>query len=129
MISRTAFRKQGSAICEVTRQSIRSDFEAFTKGSEGREVARAEKASELTPEEAAARVGEEIIVPAMRRELEEFRALGVPPGDDDRVAALLEAFAEGVEAAEAHPEEAAANGTEAFGRSGRVAGAYGLEGC
>jgi len=128
-ISKAAFTKQGSAICEATRRGIRSDFEAFTKGSEGRKVARAEKAGELTPEEAAARVGEEIIVPAMRQELEEFRALGVPPGDDDRVAALLEAFAEGAEAAEAHPEEAAANGTEAFGRSGRVASAYGLEGC
>jgi hypothetical protein len=128
-ISRSAFVEKGSAICVATRRGIRSDFEAFTKGKQGKEVERAEKANELTPEEAAAQVGEEIIVPAMRQELEELRALGVPPGDDDKVTALLVAFEEGVEKAEKHPERAATVGTEAFGESGRVAGDYGLEGC
>jgi hypothetical protein len=128
-ISRSAFVEKGSAICVSTRQGIRSDFEAFTKGSEGQEVARAERAGELTPEEAAARVGEKIIIPAMRQELEEFRALGIPPGDSDKVTALLETFEEGVKKAEKSPERAAASGTEAFGESGRVAAAYGLEGC
>jgi hypothetical protein len=128
-ISRSAFVEKGSAICVATRQGIRSDFEAFTTGDEGREIERAEKAGELTPEEAAAQVGEEIIVPAMRKELEEFRALGIPPGDNDEVATLLKAFEEGLEKAEGHPERAAANGTEAFGSSGEVAGDYGLEGC
>ena len=128
-ISRSAFVEKGSAICVATRQGIRSDFEAFTKGREGREIERAEKANELTPEEAAAQVGEEIIVPAMRQELEELRALGVPPGDDEKVMALLTAFEEGVEKAEEHPERAATDGTEAFGKSGRAADAYGLDGC
>lgn len=65
----------------------------------------------------------------MKRELEEFRALGIPAGDDDQVNALLVAFAEGLEKAEAHPERAATTGTEAFGKSGELAGEYGLEGC
>jgi hypothetical protein len=128
-ISRSAFVEKGSAICVATRQGIRSDFETFTKGEGGREIARAEKANELTPEEAAAQVGEEIIVPAMRQELEEFRALGVPPGDDEKVTALLKALQEGVEKAEKHPERAATDGTEAFGKSREVADDYGLEGC
>jgi hypothetical protein len=128
-ISRSSFIKRGSAICVATRRGIRSDFETFTKGKGGREIERAEKANELTPEEAAEQVGEEIIVPAMRQELEEFRTLGVPPEDDDKVTALLEAFEEGVEKAEEHPERAATNGTEAFGESRRVAGGYGIEGC
>lgn len=128
-VSRSKFVKEGSAICAATRRGIRSDFEAYTRGREGKEVARAEKANELTPEEAAATVGEKIVVPAMRHELAEFRALGIPEGDDDQVNALLDAFEEGVEKAETDPEQAATDGTEAFGKSGRLAGEYGLEGC
>jgi hypothetical protein len=110
----------------ATRRGIRSDFEAFTKSAEGREVERAEKAGELTPGEAAAQVGKEIVVPAMRRELEEFRGLGVPPGDDQEVTALLVALEAGLERAESKPERAAADG---FTESGEVAEDYGLEGC
>lgn len=128
-VSKAEFVKEGGAICVATRKGIRSDFEAFTRSSEGRELERAEKANELTPVEAAAKVGEEIIVPAMRQELEEFRALGIPDGDDDQVNALLEAFEEGAEKAEEHPERAATDGTEAFGGSGDVADDFGLVGC
>lgn len=128
-ILRSAFAEKGSAICLATRRKIRSDFEAYVRGQEGREVERAEKAGKLTAEEAAAKVGETIIVPAMRQELEELEALGAPAGDKDRVNALLTAFEEGVERAARHPERAASDGTEAFGKSGKVAANYGLEGC
>jgi hypothetical protein len=128
-ISKSAFVEKGSAICLATRRQIRSDFEAYRKGSQGKEIERAEQANELTPEEAAAKVGKEVIVPVMRQELEEFQALGIPPGGDDQVTALLDAFGEGIEAAEGHPERVATDGTEAFGKSGRLATDYGLEGC
>jgi hypothetical protein len=128
-ISKSEFLEKGSAICVSARRGIRADFEAYARGSEGRGDTLAEKAGELTPVEAAAKVGRKIIVPAMKRELEEFRALGMPKGDDDRVNALLSAFEEGVEKAEAHPERAATTGTEAFGKSGKLASKYGLEGC
>lgn len=128
-IPKREFVEKGSAICVATRTGIRSDFEVYARSREGREVELAEKADEMSPEEAAANVGIKIIVPAMKRELEEFRALGIPEGDDDRVNALLSAFEEGVEKAEAHPERAATTGTEAFGKSGKLASEYGLEGC
>jgi len=128
-ISRAVFVKKGGAVCLATKRQIRSDFEAYRKGPQGKEMERAEKANELTPKEAAAKVGKEIIVPVMRQELEEFQALGVPPGDDAEVTALLEAFEEGIEKAQRHPERVASDGTEAFGKSGRLAGDYGLEGC
>ncbi|HXS33711.1 MAG TPA: hypothetical protein VN758_08070 [Solirubrobacterales bacterium] len=128
-ISKPAFVEKGGAICVATRRQIRSDFEAYRKGPEGREIEKAEQANELTPEEAAAKVGKEVIVPVMKQELEEFRALGIPPGGDNQVTALLDAFAEGIEAAERHPERVATDGSEAFGKSGRLADDYGLEGC
>jgi hypothetical protein len=128
-ISKAAFADKGSAICLAARRQIRSDFEAYRKGPQGKEIERAEQANELTPEEAAAKVGREVIVPVMKQELEEFRALGIPPGGDARVTALLDAFEEGIEAAENHPERVATDGTEAFGKSGRLAADYGLEGC
>jgi hypothetical protein len=128
-ISRARFIEKGSAICVATKREIRADFEAYRKGKQGREIERAEKSDELTPVEAAAKVGKEVIVPVMHQELEEFQKLGIPPGDEDQVAALLVAFEEGVEAAETHPERVATDGTEAFGKSGKAAGTYGLEGC
>jgi hypothetical protein len=128
-ISRAAFVRKGGAICLATKRQIRSDFEAYRKGPQGKEIERAEKANELTPEEAAAKVGNELIIPAMREELEEFQALEVPPGGDAEVAALLGAFEEGIEKAVRHPERVATDGTEAFGKSGRLADDYGLEGC
>jgi hypothetical protein len=128
-VSKSEFVKEGSAICVATRKGIRSDFEAYIRGRKGREIERAEQANEMTAEEAAAKVGDEVIVPAMRQELEEFLSLGIPEGDDVQVKALLKTFDEGVEKAERHPERAAMNGTEAFGESGRLAGEYGLEGC
>jgi hypothetical protein len=128
-ISRATFIEKGSAICLATKREIRADFETYRKGEQGREIEKAEKSNELTPVEAAARVGREVIVPVMHQELEEFRVLGVPAGDDDRVTALLDAFEQGVEAAEGHPERVAMDGTEAFGKSGRLASEYGLENC
>jgi hypothetical protein len=128
-IPKREFVEKGSAICVATRKRIRSDFEVYTRGKEGREVELAEKAEEMTPEEAAGRIGRKIIVPAMKRELEEFQGLGIPEGDEDQVDALLRAFEEGVEKADAHPERAATTGTEAFGTSGKLASEYGLRGC
>lgn len=128
-ISRAAFIEKGSAICLATKRKIRADFEAYRKSEQGREIGKAERADELTPVEAASRVGRDVIVPVMHQELEEFRALGIPPGDDDQVTVLLRAFEEGIEAAEGHPERVAMDGTEAFGRSGKAATDYGLEYC
>jgi hypothetical protein len=128
-ISREEFVKEASSVCRKTGERIQSEFTAYGKSREGREDVRAEEAGELTFREAAIGVANEIVIPAMRRQLAELRALGVPEGDEGRAKALLDAFGEGVEKAEKRPERAAQDGTEAFGRQERLADEYGLQGC
>jgi hypothetical protein len=128
-ISRAQFVREASAICGRTRDRIQSEFAAYGKSREGREAVRAEKAGELTYGEEAVRVGRRIVIPAMRRQFDELRALGVPAGGEERAKVLLAAFGAGVGKAEAHPERAAQDGTEAFGKQERLAEEYGLENC
>jgi len=128
-ITKEEFVKQANAICSNTRRRIEAEFAAYGRSGEAKEAEEAQQANELTGDEAAARVGEKILIPAMRQQLEELRSLDVPSESEDRAEALLGAFGEGIKKAEARPERAARDGTEAFGKSGRLAGEYGIESC
>jgi len=128
-ISKAEFVKQASEICRQADARIRAKFSAYGRSRERRQIERAERAGELTFKEAAAQVGERLLIPVMRKEFEELRGLGIPDESQRRTRALLTAFGEGIEAAEAHPERAAHDGTEAFGKSSRLADEYGLERC
>lgn len=124
-VSKAEFIREANAICEQTGERIESEFAAYLESGEAE---RTGEANDLTNDEAAARVAEEILIPAMRQRLEKLRALGIQDGDE-RASALLEAFDEGIEKAEAHPERAVRDGTEAFGKSERLASEYGLDSC
>jgi hypothetical protein len=131
-ISKAEFIEQASAVCAKTSSRIETEFAAYGESREAREVERARRANELTAEKAnkaAARVGEEILIPAIRRQLAELRELGVPREDGGGTEELLAAFDEGIEKAEARPERAARDGTEAFGKSRRLAEEYGIDNC
>jgi hypothetical protein len=128
-ISKSEFIRRASEICRAADGRIQAKFAAYGRSSERRKIERAERAGELTFEEASARVAEGILIPVMRQESEELRGLGIPEEGEGRTKALLKAFDEGIKAAEAHPQRAAHDGTEAFGKSSRLAEEYGLEGC
>lgn len=131
-ITKTEFIDQANAICLKTSKQIETEFAAYGESEAAKEAERAQRANELTANaanQAAARVTERILIPAMRQQLDELRSLGFPDGDEARAKALLDAFDEGIEKAEARPERAARDGTEAFGKSGRLAGEYGIESC
>jgi hypothetical protein len=128
-ISKAEFIKKASSACAKTSGKIESEFSSYVQGQAGREVEKAEKAKEMTPDEAAAKVTEVILIPAKNQEVGEIRALGSPRGDENRIRELLDTFEEGIEKAEAHPERAAIDGDEAFGTASHMADQYGLEGC
>lgn len=131
-IAKAEFIEQANAVCLRTRKEIAAEFASYGESRVAREAERAQRAGELTANEAneaAARVAERILIPAMRSQLEELRELGTPSEDDDRAQAVVDAFDEGIEKAEARPERAARDGTEAFGRAHRLADEYGVANC
>jgi hypothetical protein len=71
-----------------------------------------------------------VLIPNLKREIKEIKALGAPEGDDDRVDAIISALEEGLETAEDEPETVAAGTSDiVFGIASRLAGEYGLEAC
>lgn len=128
-LSKADFIKKATAVCQGARRRIESEFAAYSNGGEGKAAQRAVKAGELTVNEAAARIAAKILIPSVRRELAELRALGLPESQGDRVKAMLDSLQEGIEKAEAHPERAARDSTEAFGRPERLIREYGIGPC
>jgi hypothetical protein len=131
-ITRAKFIERANAVCLETRREISAEFASYGESRVAKEAERAQRANELSADEAneaAAKVAERILIPAMRTQLEELRELGTPSEDGDRARAMLDAFDEGLEKAEARPERAARDGTEAFGRAGRLADEYGIANC
>lgn len=128
-ITKAEFIERANAVCLKARNRIEAEFAAYGESGEAKEVERAQRANELTANQAASKVAQRILIPATRQEVEELRDLGIPSEDEDRAEALLDAFEEGIEKAEAHPERAARDGTEAFGKPGRLAADYGIESC
>jgi hypothetical protein len=71
-----------------------------------------------------------VLIPNLRREIDEIKALGVPDGDDERVDAIIAALEEGLETAEDNTATVAAGTSDiVFGIASRLAGEYGAEVC
>jgi len=119
-ISKAVFIKKADAVCQGGNERMEVDFAAFLK-----EKKNIKKPSQADYEEL---VGE-VVVPNLRREIKEIRALGAPSGDEDKVDAYLEAVEEGLETAEDDPTVAVKSSEAVFGVSSRLAKEYGLEVC
>lgn len=131
-IAKAEFIERANAICLKTRREIAAEFAVYGKSRAAREAERARQANELSTaeaNEAAASVAKRILIPAMRTQQEELRNLGSPNEGGDQAQAVLDAFDEGIEKAEARPERAARDGTEAFGKAGRLAEEFGIASC
>jgi ABC-type phosphate/phosphonate transport system substrate-binding protein len=71
-----------------------------------------------------------VLIPSLKQEISELKALGAPEGDEERVDAIVEALEEGLETAEGNPEAVAAGSSDmVFGIASRLAGEYGLQVC
>jgi ABC-type glycerol-3-phosphate transport system substrate-binding protein len=70
-----------------------------------------------------------VMVPSIRKEVKEIRALTVPSGDEDRVDGMVVALEEGLELAEDNPELVTSSSDVVFGEASRLAGEYGLKVC
>jgi hypothetical protein len=119
-ISKAVFIKKADAICKGSIERIEKSFVGYLRKSGGG----------IHPGKAAEEelVGK-VLVPSVKREAKELRALGAPSGDEDRVDAIIGALEEGVETAESDPKAVTASSEVVFGIASRLAKEYGLEAC
>jgi hypothetical protein len=119
-ISRAAFIKKADAICEKSNERLGTAFVSSLKKNKG-----VKKPSNAEYEKLVGTV----MVPNVKKEIEELKALGAPDGDEDRIDAMIETLEEGVEIAERDPKAVVISSDAVFGIASRLAGEYGLEVC
>jgi hypothetical protein len=119
-ISKAAFIKKADAVCQKGTERMQRAILVFLK--QHKDVKRPNKAQS---EELVGTA----IVPSVKTEVKELKALDVPEGDEEHVDAIISALEEGLETAEANPEAVVASSDAVFGISGRLAGEYGAEVC
>jgi hypothetical protein len=119
-IPKAVFIKKADAVCTAGNKKMEVAFAHFLE--ENKNIKHPSEADYVSL------VGK-VVVPNVKREIKEVRALGAPEGDEDRVSAILEALEEGVETAEEDPQAAVSSSEAIFGISSRLAKEYGLEVC
>ena len=119
-ISKAAFIKKADAVCQKGTERMQRAILVFLK--QHKDVQRPNKAQ-------SEKLVGTAIVPSVKTELEELKALDAPEGDEERVDAIISALEEGLETAEDNPEAVVASSDAVFGISGRLAGEYGAEVC
>jgi hypothetical protein len=119
-VSKAAFIKKVDAVCQKGTERMQRAILVFLEQHKG--VQRPNKAQ-------SEKLVGTAVVPSVKTELNELKALDPPEGDEDRVNAIISALEEGLEIAEDNPEAVVASSDAVFGISGRLAGEYGAEVC
>jgi hypothetical protein len=123
-LSKKEFIVKADAICRKGNERMQAElFKVLRKNRVGGKLT---KPSLADNEKFIAAV----LIPDLKQEISELKALGVPEGDEERVDAIVAALEEGLETAEENPETVAAGSSDmVFGIASRLAGEYGLEVC
>jgi len=119
-ISKEQFIAKMDAICKRGNNRSEVAFASVLKA-----IGRGEKPSQAEYEKAVGAV----LVPSVKREIEEIKRLDVPSGDEDEIDEILDALEEGVETAERNPQAVVVSSDAVYGIASRLAGEYGLEVC
>jgi len=124
-ISKEEFIAKADAVCKQSNKRMEKElFEFLRQNRTGGGSLR--KPSVAQNEKFIASV----LVPNLRREIKELKALGVPDGDEEKVGAMISALEEGLETAENETATVAAGTSDMiFGIASRLAAEYGLETC
>lgn len=96
-LSKAEFIKEADAICSKGGEQAQSEFAAFGKKNkipEGKEPTTAQWEE----------IGTQILVPALRQQVDEIRQLELPAGDEAQIEAFLEGVDGAVEEVEEKPE-------------------------
>jgi hypothetical protein len=119
-VSKAAFIKKVDAVCQKGTERMQRAILVFLK--QHKDVQRPNKTQ-------SEKLVGTAIVPSVKTELKELKALDAPEGDEERADAIISALEEGLETAEGNPDAVVASSDAVFGISGRLAGEYGAEVC
>lgn len=120
--TKAEFISQADAICKQGNTEIESDFEAFAKKNGLGENEEPSKAQQVE-------FSETVLVPNVKNQTEELRALEAPSGDEGEISAMLDSLDEGVEETEADPEALFKSQLDPFGPANKMAQQYGFKVC
>jgi hypothetical protein len=121
-LSKAEFVKQGNAICARGNKEIEEGFEEFGKEH------HFSKQNEPTPAELEEAV-EEVLIPKIRKEIDDIRALGAPSGEGSEVETILAAAEKGLEKGEEDPRAMIKEGEGPFKEANELSREYGLVKC
>jgi len=121
-LTKAEFVKKGNAICAKGEKEVEAGVEGFIKEN---------NFSEKKPPTGAQMeaLAEEVLLPTVRKQLDEIRALGIPSGEEQEVEAIFVAVEEGIEKTEEDPSAFAEGGSGPFVKANKLAREYGLTVC
>jgi hypothetical protein len=91
-MTKTDFVKKANAICAQADKEISRVYGRYSK--------KPYPGGKRPTEAVMNRVAEEVVIPARRKQVQRLRALGAPPGEEQRVRRILAAIEEGIEKGE-----------------------------
>jgi hypothetical protein len=117
-LTRSAFIKQGNAICKEGGEE---------RDAEPREVAKESSGSDESTEAELEKFVSEVVLPPIQSMTDELGDLGVPEKDEKQVEGIVAGFEEAIEEVEADPGSVLSG--DPFIDAGKRAEAYGLTEC
>jgi hypothetical protein len=121
-LTKAEFIKQGDAICKKGNAEIEAGFEDF---SEANDIPQNQEPSKAQGVE----IVETVIVPSIKQQGEEIRALGAPEGEEKQVEDLLDSLDAAVSEAEEDPEALFGENSDPFADANQQATDYGFKVC
>ncbi len=121
-LTKAEFIKQGDAICKEGNAEIEAGFEDF---AEANDIPQNQEPSKTQGVE----IVKSVIVPGVKQQAEEIRALGAPEGEEEQVEDLLDSLDAAVAEAEEDPEALFEENSDPFADANQQATDYGFEVC
>jgi len=121
-LTKSEFLKQGNAICARGNTEIEDGFEEFGKEHN---FSKKHEPTQAELEEAA----ETVLIPSIRQELDDIRALGAPQGEEAEIEAILAAAEKALKKGEEDPGAMIEEGEGPFAEANKLAREFGLVKC
>jgi hypothetical protein len=121
-LTKAEFLKQGNAICAAGNKEINTEFEKFF---EENEFSNKNKPTQADFQEGA----EEIVIPSIRKQIDELEELEAPEGEEEKYETLFENAEAQLEKGEEDPSLLTDENNDLFAGVNKEAKALGLGSC
>jgi hypothetical protein len=120
-LTKVEFIKQGDAICKKGSDQIEEEVDTFAEEND----VDTENPSKEDQEEVIA----EVVTPSLQTQADELGQLGAPSGEEDEVAAIIEALEAGAEELENDPASLLTEGAGPLDEANQLATEFGFKEC